>query len=51
MATTQQIFGRIAKRMQQPCRIDSATVGTSEAPGIPDLIRRIDRALLERRAA
>lgn len=51
MATTQQVFGLIARRMQQPCRIDSTTPGEIDASAIPDLIRRIDRALQERRAA
>ncbi|WP_158637970.1 hypothetical protein [Sphingomonas ginsenosidivorax] len=47
MARRQDIFTLVGKRMDAPC----ATRGSYEAPPLADLVRRIDRALLERRAA
>jgi len=50
VASTQDILGLIGKRMQRPCRIAAPYDHVQDLPPIPDLIRRIDRALLDRRA-
>jgi hypothetical protein len=47
MARRQDIFTLVGKRMQAP----RATRTDYEGPALADLISRIDRALLERRAA
>ncbi len=50
MARKQDSFTLVGKRMcASPCRPDQAA--DYDRPQIADLIRRIDRALLERRAA
>lgn len=50
MARKQDSFTLVGKRMQAP-GIASRRPGTADVPAIADLITRIDRALLERRAA
>lgn len=47
MARRQDIFTLVGKRMDAPRNSRS----DYEAPPLADLVRRIDRALLERRAA
>ncbi|MES3152503.1 hypothetical protein [Sphingomonas faeni] len=49
MAQTQDIFALVGKRMRAAPR-PRDPVATYDQPRIANLIRRIDRALLERRA-
>ena len=51
MAHKQDVFTLLGKRMQIDQPAHRGRRGDSDMPPIADLIRRIDRALLNRRAA
>lgn len=51
MAQTQDIFALVGKRMSASPRLHDTASTHFDRPQIADLIRRIDRALLDRRAA